>query len=238
MESVVVNVPADDEIVLSLVDQKLIVHSTVRIQISVVAQRDPETPEDTIRNTIRQALDKFISANWRFASVTRNRGPTRFEQVNVIAVCRAPEAENQQLDERASRVSTTDVQLMGPQASFALPFDEVQEANRELRIKLVKKAKAECDAYNAVNLGRTYRIGEIIFADTPRAAGAADMRAGNTYARQTNMAMANMAYTSASQGGAPPGGVDLDVADTGPSDLGVTERYWVAAQVTLRANKS
>jgi hypothetical protein len=234
VDSAVINIPQEDEIVISLVDQKLIVHDTVRIQITVVAQRDPETPEETVRSNIRQALGRFIPANWRFASVTRNRGPTRFEQVSVVAVCRATESENQQLDERAARVSTTDIQLMNPQASFALPFEEVQKVNRELRIKLTKQAKAECDAYNAAGLGTTYRIGEIVFADTPRAGGAADMRAGTAYARQN---VAQMAYAGATAPGAP-GGVDLDVADTGPSDLGVTERFWVAAQVTLRANKT
>jgi hypothetical protein len=229
METAVFNIPPqDDEIVLNLVDQELIVHKTVRIQVQVIALRDPNTKEEEMRAKIKTALQQFVAADWRFAKVTRSRTQTRFEQIAVAAVCRAPESEHVQLDERAAMISTTDIQLIGPVGSYALPFEEVQAVNQRLRVKLTKQAQAECKAHSEA-VGIEYRIGSIVFSDTPRGGGmAANMRAGSTYAANT----AHMQYN------APTGAVDLEAADTGATDLAETERYWVAAEVTLRASRN
>lgn len=220
--------PVDDEIILSLVEQKHVVHETVRITVTVSAQRDEKTNEADLRRSIRAALRAFINTeSWRFLGVQRQRGQSRFEQVIVAAIARVPESENVQLSEKADAASTPELQLLNAQATYALPFDQVQAINRELRVKLVERAKAECALYNEGRPGGTeYRLGEVLFADTPRAAaGAQDMRAGRAYAA----AAAGGQYSNA------PGGGAEDAAEEGAPDLGVTERFWVAAQVTLKA---
>jgi len=224
--------PPDDEIVLSLVEQKMVTHETVRITVQVVAQRATNASEDEMRFKIKDALQRFINADWRFTNVARQRGQTRFEQITVQALARVPERENVQLNERADNVSEQGLELISPTATYSLPFDKVQEINRDLRLALAKQAQAECDAYNAQKPGRTYRVGLIEFADTPRLnAGqtAQNLRAGNAY---RNSAISPSVYAVAQTAG-----LDEDEPDEGAPDLGVTERFWVAAQVTLKADR-
>lgn len=217
----------DDEIVISLVEQKMVVHETVRINVTVAAQRDENTNEDDLRKSVKAALRKFINTEWRFISVGRQRGRSRFEDVVVQAIARVPESENVQLAERADAVSTPTVQLIQPAATYALPFDKVQEINQGLRAALVEQAAKELALYNKVGRG-TYRIGEIVFADTPRASGGAqNMRAGRAYSNNATVSAASGQY-SATGGGEPD-------TEEGAPDLGVTERFWVAAQVTFRS---
>lgn len=216
----------DDEIILSLVEQKAVLHDTVRIAVTVNAQRDVTTNEADMRTAIKATLQRFIQTDWRFIGVQRSRGQSRFEIVTVSAIARVPESENVQLIERANAAATTEIQLTGPVASYSLPFDKVQEINRDLRVALVAQARAECERLNKGNTGSQYRVGEIIFADTPVASGRAqNMRAGQTYANASASA-----YMASSSG---PG--EGDEGDEGAPDLGVTERFWVAAQVTMRA---
>jgi hypothetical protein len=214
----------DNEIVISLVEQQMVVHDTARIAVNVHAQRDENTNEATMRAAIKTALQKFIVADWRFLSVNRQRGQSRFEVIAVTALARVPEAENVQLVERANAASSTDIQLVSPSAVYALPFDKVQQINRDLRVKLVEQARTECERYNKVSGGH-YRVAEVIFADTPRAGANAEvMRAGRAYAQNVGSG----SYTVSAPSSEPE-------AEEGAPDLGVTERFWVAAQVTLRA---
>lgn len=234
MESLTINVPTGDEIVLSLTEQQTVVHETVRIAVSVGAERDRGTSEKVLRQSIKDTLRQFIDTEWRFARIERSRGTAGFEKITATAVCRAVESENVQLDERAEACSTTQVRLVGPLASYALPFDQVQKINSDLRVKLAKQAARECAAYNSANLGADlYRVGLIEFSDTLRAGGAQaaqQMRAGNSYGNN----LAASAYIGVT---AETPEEALDAADTGSTDLGVTERYRVYAQVTLRSNR-
>lgn len=224
---VLVNNP-EDEIVLSLVEQRMITHETVRIMVQVNAQRDEKTDEATMRASIKTILSKFIDADWRFTSVQRNKGQSRFENVVVQAIARVPEAQNVQLHELAAAASAADIQLINPVAQYALPFDEVQAINLSLRLALFARARMECAEYNKIG-ENTYRLGEVVFADTPKAASASqNMRAGNAYAH------GQFSNSNAIASGGGYGDDENEGADEGAPDLGVTERFWVAAQVTLR----
>src|ERR1044071_3850993 len=149
-ETVIIQTPTDqDEIVISLTEHKSVTHDTVRINVTVNAQRDSTASETDFRNKIRAVLGNFIpSAEWRFTSVNRQRGQTRFEQVVVSAVTRVKESENVQLAERANSASEQGMEIVGPQAHFACTTERVREINRELRIALVKQAQEECNEYN------------------------------------------------------------------------------------------
>ncbi len=227
----------EDEIVISLTEHKTIVHDTVRINVQVNAQRDENTNESQLRELIRSALDRFIlGADWRFTSVQRQRGATRFEQVIVYAVTRVTESENKQLVERANAASVPGMELVGPSASYALPTERVRQINRELRIALVKQAHMECAEYNTDRPGhlRHYRVALVEFADTPRLqinGGTAAM-----YGSSANNARASSVY-SVSTSSPHGGGVQEPDLEEGAADLAVSERFWVAAQVTLRAKR-
>jgi hypothetical protein len=227
-QMIITTPPQEDEIVLSLIEQKTVTHDTVRINVTVAAQRDAETDETELRQRIRAILRKFIEGEWRFTGVQRLQGQTRFEIVNVQAVVRASESENRQLAERAKAVSQQGLELVNPLATYALPVAKVREINRDLRVALAAQAAAECALYNK-NVGPSglYRVAVIEFADTwrlnapPGGQAAQTMRASSAYA--------NNVYTPSGGSGAEP-----DVEEGG-ADLGVSERFWVAAQVTLRA---
>ncbi len=225
--------PQEDEIVISLTEHKTITHDTVRINLQVNAQRDDKTDETKFRANILTVLNKFIRAQWRFTAVHRQRGQTRFEQVTVHAVTRVPEAENKQLVERANAASEQGLELVSPTAIYALPTEKVREINRGLRIALAKQAEVECAEYNAIG-SRSYRVALIEFADTPRlqASGATAAMYGSV----ANNTRASNAYAASPGGGG--GGVQEPDVEEGAPELGVSERFWVAAQVTLRANRT
>ncbi len=130
------------------------------------------------------------------------------------------------------------MEVVNPQANFAFPTDKIREINRELRISLAKQAELECAEYNTIRNGKPpYRVALIEFADTPRLRqyGGMDMYDN----RPTSNLRASAAYAqSAATPGAPGGGgVQEPDVEEGASDLGVQERFWVAAQVTLRAQQ-
>jgi hypothetical protein len=220
-ETLVIPQQEEDEIVLSLVENKMITHESVRITVTVNAQRDDATSEEAMRTNIKAALRKFVNAEWRFLGVGRQRGKTRFEDVTVSAVARVPESENKQLLDRTNAVSIQGLELTNPVAAYALPFDKVQEVNRELRVALVEQARNECEEYNKNKSGNKYRVASIEFADTPRQGGG--MRASGVYA-------SNIVPSGS---GGQAGGVVDEIE--GSPDLGVTERFLVSAQVILRA---
>lgn len=233
MADVLITQPQDDEIVLSLITQKMVTHDTVRLQITVSAQRGPETDEKTLRTQIAAALRNFINADWRYIGVSRNRGQTRFENVVVTAIARVPEAENKDLVERASAVSKPGLELVNPIAAYALPFDEVRRINSDLRLALVKLADEECGKHNDAQAARRYRVGLIEFADTPRIQGLGGDFTGQ-FSSANNM-RASSAYAGTTYPGSTTAGVGEVDTEEGAKDLGVSERFWVAAQVTLRA---
>jgi hypothetical protein len=237
-ETVIIQTPTDqDEIVISLTEHKSVTHDTVRINVTVNAQRDSTASETDFRNKIRAVLGNFIpSAEWRFTSVNRQRGQTRFEQVVVSAVTRVKESENVQLAERANSASEQGMEIVGPQAHFAFTTERVREINRELRIALVKQAQEECNEYNKSRGDYPpYRVALIEFADTPRLRAAGDT--SGMYATQNLRASAAYAQSNAA-GSAGGGGVTEPDVEEGSSELGVQERFWVAAQVILRANRA
>ena len=226
--------PEEDEIVISLTEHKSILHDTVRINVTINAQRDEKTKEADFRTKIKAVLSKFIpNTEWRYTAVHRQKGQTRFEQVIINAVTRVPEAENIQLTERANVASEQGMEVVNPQANFAFPTDKIREINSELRVALAKQAEKECAEYNKIRDGKPpYRVALIEFADTPRlqALGGMSMYAAS------NMRASNAYMAAAPAPGAPGGGgVQEPDVEEGASDLGVQERFWVAAQVTLRA---
>jgi hypothetical protein len=229
-QMIITTPPQEDEIVLSLIEQKTVTHDTVRINVTVAAQRDAETDETELRQRIRAVLRKFIEGEWRFTGVQRLQGQTRFEIVNVQAVVRASESENRQLAERAKAVSQQGLELVNPLATYALPVAKVREINRDLRVALAAQAAAECALYNKnVRPSGLYRVAVIEFADTWRLNAPSALGAAQTIRASSAYATANNVYTPSGGSGAEP-----DVEEGG-ADLGVSERFWVAAQVTLRA---
>lgn len=229
-----------DEITITLKAQKIVVHETVRVNVTINAQVDPEQSESGFRTEIHSSLRKFIDTEWKIQSIQRFKGTGKFEQVTVMATARVPEHENSKLVERANAITRMGFELSNPTVDYSLTFDEVQEVNRELRQILFLNAIEECHSYNTTliktNMGgyANFRVSDSQF---------------NTGNLHQNISKAfNNAYNVASMGATVPVGgagafTDQETdacspGDGGSSDLNVSTRFEMTGTFILRAVRS
>ncbi len=158
--------PLQDTITLQVRDEVTVTNDTVRLTVPIVALIDGDTTEETIRSDIRAALTKFVpGAEWQFNSIYRAPDGTGHERMQLNAVARVSERENNRLEQRAKEASRTGLQINAPQVDTTIPAAKLEEAEANLRIALVKKAVAEQKALSDA-AGRTYRLHSLNFLNT------------------------------------------------------------------------
>lgn len=155
--------PLQDTITLQLRDEVTVTNDTVRMTVPIVALIDGDTAEETIRSDIRAALAKFIpGAEWQFNSIYRSPDGTGHERMQLNAVARVSERENNRLEQRAKEASRTGLQINPPNVDSTIPAAKMEEAEAKLRISLVKKAVQEQAALTEA-AGRKYRLHSLNF---------------------------------------------------------------------------
>lgn len=158
--------PLQDTITLQLRDEVTVTNDTVRMTVPIVALIDGDTAEETIRSDIRAALAKFIpGAEWQFNSIYRSPDGTGHERMQLNAVARVSERENNRLEQRAKEASRTGLQINPPNVDSTIPASKLEEAEAKLRISLVKKAVQEQAALTEA-AGRKYRLHSLNFLNT------------------------------------------------------------------------
>lgn len=155
--------PLQDTITLQLRDEVTVTNDTVRLTVPIVALIDSDTAEEKIRSDIRAALAKFVpGAEWQFNSIYRAPDGTGHERMQLNAVARVGERENNRLEQRAKDASRTGLQINAPHVDTTIPSAKLEEAEAALRVSLVKKAVAEQKALSEA-AGRTYRLHSLNF---------------------------------------------------------------------------
>jgi hypothetical protein len=164
-----------DTISFSLTEESTVSSDTVKISVPVNAIVQNGQSEDELRVTIKDTLKKFIKADWNFGATQRHEIQIGIERCTVTATCRVNERENYSLKERARQVSIPGhIELGDPSPDYSMPNHKLQEAEQELRVRLLKKAKDHAAALSEV-VGIDYRLAEISFGgqsyDTSNRAG-------------------------------------------------------------------
>lgn len=158
--------PLQDTITLQLRDEVTVTNDTVRLTVPIVALIDSDTAEEKIRTDIRAALAKFVpGAEWQFNSIYRAPDGTGHERMQLNAVARVSERENNRLEQRAKDASRTGLQINAPQVDTTIPTAKLEEAEAALRVSLVKKAVAEQKALSEA-AGRNYRLHSLNFLNS------------------------------------------------------------------------
>lgn len=179
------NTPIQDTVTFQLRAEKTVVNDTVRITVPVTALVTSETAEETLRVDINEALKGFIgAADWKFQNITRSPDGTGYERVSLVAVARVSERENYNLDARAKAVSRQGLQLAAPQADTTVPAAKLEEAEKELRLEILKKAHNEAaDLGEAINV--KFRVFDLNFQNQGdpvfRKGGNATMASAQSY---------------------------------------------------------
>lgn len=153
----------EDTLRFKLFAQKVIVQQDARLMVEVqalvsTADRDSEQLE----RRIRDALNRFIVAEWSFSSIRRAGDAVGFERVALYAATRIPVSEIFNLEERARQASSEGLSLKDPKINYSVPAQRVSEAVDQLRREIVEDAKQQILSYNALT-GRQWRIGDISF---------------------------------------------------------------------------
>jgi hypothetical protein len=228
-----------DDITLVLQAQKIIVHDTVRVNVSISAQVDPTQAESEFRGEIQKTLRKFIEADWKIQAIHRSKGTSKYEMVTVQATARVPERENYQLTDRANAVSRIGFELLAPTVDYSLSFDEIQKINRELRLSLINQALEECRAITDAYTKAGYKHYEYRVSSTRFDNGSTQQATPPIRAYAANI-------TSSPLGGSVTSGTPLPVqayneelvADAAPEpqmDVNVSTRFSMVGYFTLRS---
>lgn len=149
----------DDTIELTLSAEETVVNDTVKIVANISGMVTRDRTETNLREAIRQMMERFISAKWQFASLTRTAHDSGLEQISLIASARVPESENRALDKRRLEASNADeglsISRVGSDTSF--PASLIDATEQKLRLEIIRKARAEGDALSKA-MERVYRI--------------------------------------------------------------------------------
>lgn len=199
------------KIKFDLSDEITITNQTVKVTAmitGVVGKSDRKALEDKA-NELAKKL--FPDADWAFSNF-RYSGFT----FTVNATTRIDSAQNDQLEVRADEISdATDLAIQILDLDTSIPLHQSREAESDLRVALIEKAKAE-----AVKLGGT--VSDVVFGQ-PRA---------QAIARGAMMAAAS--YMESAKG---PAGVMGDAGPAGGAGLGHSEKITMSANILVDTTK-
>lgn len=199
-----------DTISIGLTAETVVTNDTVKIVAKIVAQVQPGESQDALPARVREMMNKIVAdADWKFSNVVRVEDATGFERVTLTASARVPEKENFLLEARCKEVSTLGLRIASVEADISIPSSMIEQANRELRVKLASKAAEEAESLSKVIPGEGYRVSDISFAS-----------ASNTH-RVAKSLSYNATANYAGDG------------DTDAESLGNSQRVSMSANITL-----
>ncbi len=165
--------PVQDTISFSLVAEKTVVNTTVKLTASISVTMLPGMTETSMKDGIRDMMQSLISetmaddggkraVTWQFANLSRSTATSGVEQVDLTATARVHESDNYSLDKRIRDVSKTGMSITDINADTSPPQAMIEAAESELRISLLKKATTELNKINN-EMSTGYRLGAVNF---------------------------------------------------------------------------
>ena len=203
-------VPADDEIKFRVTAQRVLRRRTVLVTVPIELLVGPdETDAAPLEQKVKEALARFIDAEWVTSSASRYGGAAGYERLTMSASTRIPVEQAFNLAERARSAGVKGLSIGEPMLEYRVPRSVVNTVSAELRKEVVEQVKrhiAEFDEWT----GRAWRIGSI------------ELGAGGGSGQRTAKGM----YRSED---------DLDEGDSDDDRLAGLERLQIVAAVTLRS---
>jgi len=159
-----------DTLSLNVSAEKTIVNDTVKLVATITAQVTPDEPPEVLPNRVREMMNRVVDTTkcegkWNFSNMQRSKDDTGYERVSLTATARVPESENYNLDGRVEKASQRGLVINDIQADTSVPSFMIEDAVKELRVMLAKKAREECAALSEA-LDRPYRIQQISFGSS------------------------------------------------------------------------
>lgn len=205
-----------DRIIFALTAEDTVVNDTVKIVAHIaVGGVTHDIDETHLRTSIRDMLGRFIKAQWQFAQMNRAGDDSGLEKITLIASARVPEAENRALDQRRQDASLPNkgLRISKVTTDLTFPASLIEETEKRLRIEIIRKARAECNALSTA-MERPYRIAKIEYDPQQTDTG---------YSNSRSQAM--MSVSAYGSGFSPEGGAD--------DAIGNAQKRTMMATVTL-----
>ena len=187
-----------DTITFQLRADTYVVSDTVKISVRINAAVPQNSTESELRIGFKEAMTKFIPADWKYHGMARSVDATGFEQVTLIASARVSETENYNLQGRADKVSRVGLKLTITSVDNSVPQHMLENAEKELRAKILQDAKNECEEIKKLT-ERKFRVSSVNFNNS-----------GDAYTRKTPM---TASYASVSSFEATGGAGDDSLAN-------------------------
>ena len=155
---------ADDSLRFMLSAEEVVVNTTVKVIAMISATISRETPEQTLKDSLRDMMKRFIDTEWQFSGMARASSTSGMEDVRVTATARVPESENYGLDRRREEASREGMRIYSHQTDTSPTIEQRLEAQSKLRQTLLSMAMDEAATLGNL-LSVQYRLGKVVFTD-------------------------------------------------------------------------
>jgi len=172
-----------DTIQFDVKAEQVVTNDTVRVTAQLVGMILSETAEQSVRESIRTLMKKFISTDWQFSNTQRSAHASGREQITLTATARVPESENYALDRRRDEAGrdSDSMKIVSAVIDTSPTASQIEETQRKLRLEILKKAQDELKLINEA-MNDKYRLGQVVFqasgSDAANQAYAASARGG------------------------------------------------------------
>jgi len=202
--------PVMDQVVLDLTAEDWVGTETARV--TVVADAAASGADaGSQRTELLNAMKGLVAdADWRIVRFDRSTDQAGLERWRAVAEARLPEAKLGGLADKAKRVSRPGLQLRIGAIEFTPTLAETESVRARLRAEIYAKAAGELKTLEYNFPGRSFRMGNIDFAEQPVA----------PYARRTREDVPAMAMAA-------------PAADEAP--VNVSEKLVIRARIVLSA---
>lgn len=157
-----------DTISFRLLMERNVVQEDIKVSVPVTALL-PQGDGDAARlsASVREALNRFIAADWSLANIQRGFEATGFERLTATAHARVAVDENYNLHDRAVAASRPGLMLSSPTVSYALPAKKISAVLEELRLEALADVGRQLSTLSK-STGRNWRLGHVQFGDDPQ----------------------------------------------------------------------
>lgn len=137
MASIVIDRPnLLDTMSFRLLVERSVVQEDIKVSVPVtVLLSQGEGDAKRLSASVREALNRFIAADWSLANIQRGFEATGFERLTLTAHARVPVDENRNLHDRTVAASRPGLMLSSPTVSYTLPTKKISAVLEELRLE-------------------------------------------------------------------------------------------------------
>jgi hypothetical protein len=130
------------KITFDLTDEKTITNDTVKLAV-LVTGAVAEQSRDVLETAADAITKQLVNKDWSFSNFTYSTDGFTF---SVTASTRIPAQENDRLAERAAQLGTRGkITITLTDADPSIPLHQKREAESNLRVSLIEKAKTEAE---------------------------------------------------------------------------------------------